>query len=63
MTPVDKLSLGSTPDTVASWDSFAHVRLITQIEHDFGVSLTPRDVMAIHSLRDAVQILERRPAS
>ena len=58
MVPVDALSPASTPQTVKNWDSVAHVRFILEIEQQLSTTLSPKDVMGIHCLRDAVQVVE-----
>ena len=39
----------ASPETVDSWDSFGHLRLITTLEERFGVVLSMDDVLEIDS--------------
>jgi acyl carrier protein len=40
-----ELSDDSSPDTIASWDSLNHLNVVLAIESEFGIELTPDDVM------------------
>jgi acyl-CoA synthetase (AMP-forming)/AMP-acid ligase II/acyl carrier protein len=46
------LSLSSTPDTVAGWDSFKHVNLVLQAEDQFSVRIPGNMLPTIKSLAD-----------
>lgn len=40
-----------------SWDSFAHMQLISEVESQFNVSLTVDEVTQIQSPRDILDII------
>jgi acyl carrier protein len=40
-----ELSDDSSPDTIASWDSLNHLNVVLAIESEFGIELTPDDMM------------------
>lgn len=41
------------------WDSVAHLQLVVAIEDEFGVRLTPADVVELKSYPAAIDILRR----
>jgi len=49
------VSMGS----LASWDSVAGITLLTVIEEEFGVSVSPDDVMGLVSFELVLDYLER----
>jgi hypothetical protein len=51
---LSQLSFGS-----AAWDSVAHIALVTEIETQFGVELTPEDITDLTSYPAAENILTR----
>jgi acyl carrier protein len=53
------LGPGSDPETVKGWDSFAHIDFLVALEKAFAVRLSPKDVMTVRTLGDAVAILKR----
>lgn len=59
-TPIEMLSLDSTPDSVIGWDSLALLTLVTQLESRFGLSLTPSEIMRIDSLASVKDIIENK---
>jgi acyl carrier protein len=40
----------SSPDTLPRWDSLNHLNLAVAIETEFGVSLSPQDVLDMRSV-------------
>ena len=47
---------------IAGWDSVTHLRLITEIEEVFHISLSDEEVTRIASLRDVEVLLAERGA-
>ena len=45
------------PNQISSWDSFAHVVLISAIEENFGVALTSDEASNMRSIAECRQIL------
>jgi len=35
----------TSPDSLEKWDSLGHLRLVTAIEEDFGVTFTPDEIL------------------
>ena len=58
--PADELQADSSPDTTSNWSSLAHVEFLMTIETEFNVTFSPRDIMSIVSLGDAVEVLGRK---
>lgn len=46
-------------DTLDTWDSLNHLRLLTAIEEHLGQELPPEAVVEIASYADVVAVLER----
>lgn len=45
-------------EDVDSWDSLSHLRLITAVENEFGISLTMDQIAAISRLSDIQRIVQ-----
>ena len=58
--PRAELSLDSTPETVAMWDSFAHIALMHNVEARLGIQLPTAEVVTIDSLRKLVDAVRRQ---
>ena len=39
----DDVNLETSPDTIESWDSIGHIRLIASIEEKYGLSIPPEE--------------------
>jgi acyl carrier protein len=48
--PVDQLSLVTTRDDVAQWDSLHHINLVIALEQTFGIQFSPEHVEQMLSL-------------
>lgn len=51
------ISLSSSPADLLGWDSMAHMEFVISLEDEFGVKLSPRDVMAIDRLDKALALV------
>ena len=58
-TPAAQLSLDSSPETVARWDSFAHINLVLNVERQLNARIATADAIKIDSLRKLVDIVRR----
>ena len=56
---VDDLGLDTSPETLDSWDSLNHLRLITAIETSFGVHLSMQAVMGIDTIKALIETVEK----
>lgn len=59
---VEAIAPDSSPDTVPGWDSLAHLALVTELEREFNVQLTPDEVMSMVNVRIIAEILESHGA-
>lgn len=44
---------------VPTWDSFAHVMLVTNLESAFDLRISPADAVSLRSVRDIREFLRR----
>lgn len=58
--PVTAVNDESSPDTIESWDSLAHINLILALEAEFGISLSDEDAVDMLSVRLIKMILAER---
>lgn len=58
--PADGLSEEASPETIATWNSLAHVEFLMALEVEFGQKFSPRDIMSISNLGQAVRVLQRK---
>lgn len=56
-TPVTELSLDSEPETTAGWNSLAHIEFILSLETEFGIKISPAEMLSIVTLGDAVEFI------
>ncbi len=61
--PMDSLAPESTQETVKGWDSLSYLEMVMALERQFNFNLSPRDVMNIHRLGDAIRVVEARLAA
>jgi long-chain acyl-CoA synthetase len=52
--PLESLSTSSGPDSVLSWDSFAHLSFILALEQRFKVRFPAQRIVTIRSIADAI---------
>ena len=58
-----EISYTSSPDSLASWDSFNGLMLVSELEKNFDVKFTIDEVMAIHNVEDIKKALEKHGVS
>ncbi len=58
--PSEQLGFDASPETVASWNSLAHVEFLMALEVEFGERFTPREIMSISNLGQAITVLETK---
>lgn len=46
-------------DSVETWDSLTHLRLVTAIESEYDIELTMDEVVSIESVKDIHNLIER----
>lgn len=59
----EELSAASGDEEVAGWDSLNYLEFVLALERHFAFKMTPREVMGIRRLGDAIAVVERHAAS
>ena len=57
--PVDEITDALAYESVAEWDSFAHMALIAVLDETFAITIALDDVAEIRSVGKAMEILAR----
>jgi len=61
--PIGEINVESSPDTIAAWESLSHINLVLALEVEFGVSLSPEDVLEMLSVGLIRTILSEKVAA
>ena len=48
------------PDEIDSWDSLGHVNIITAVEDEFDVEITPEEIGEIKTVGDIKEMLTQK---
>jgi long-chain acyl-CoA synthetase len=59
-TAPDNLSMRSDAENTRGWSSLAHVEFLLGLEQEFGLRMSPQDIMNIRSLGDALSVVAQR---
>jgi len=52
---------GSTStDNTESWDSLAHINIVSALEQEYGITLDIDEIESMQSLYDIMEILDRK---
>lgn len=54
------ISVESSQEKVAEWDSMHQLSIAFEIESEFGVSLEPEEIALMKSVKDIVALLEKK---
>ena len=57
--PADSVTAESSPESVDSWDSLNHLKLITAIETRFDLRLPMAVVMELGTVKDLIDAVEK----
>ncbi len=57
--PVSDIDMKLSPETVDTWDSLNHLRLIAEFEAEYSVRLSMADIRGIESLGDLRRAFEK----
>jgi long-chain acyl-CoA synthetase len=60
--PVSRLSFKDTSQTVAGWDSLAHLSFITSLEDHFNIRFNTAEVITMNSIRKAAELIKEKNA-
>lgn len=58
--PPEQLTDALTPQDVAGWDSLGHVRLVAQLQEQFGVEFEVGEIMRMETVGEIKKILAAR---
>lgn len=58
-----QLSMDTTSDHIATWDSVAHVSVIVGVEKQFGIMFEPDEMMEMESVGALVQAIQTKTAN
>jgi len=56
--PVIEINRESSPDTIESWDSLKHMKLILALEEEFEVEFTENEVVEMLSFQLIIMVLK-----
>jgi acyl carrier protein len=54
------LDLDDSPETVATWDSMAHVQVVLALEEAIGTDLTAAEILRLRSVRGIIEVAGAR---
>jgi acyl carrier protein len=60
--PPGSLTAESSMETVEQWDSLQHINVIVDIEQHFNITMSPEEVMQLHSVQAIVDLVELKLA-
>jgi acyl carrier protein len=58
--PLEELTPNSSPDTIESWDSLAHLNLVLALEQEFGIQFTPEEIEELLSVELICALVEEK---
>jgi len=54
------ISINTTPDEVAAWDSMGHVTLASSLEKEFGLTFDVDDLMEMENVKEICRIVQSK---
>lgn len=54
------ISINTSPDEVAAWDSMGHVTLASSLEKEFGLTFDVDDLMEMENVKEICRIVESK---
>jgi acyl carrier protein len=54
------ISINTTPDDVAAWDSMGHVTLASSLEQEFGLTFDVDDLMEMENVKEICRIVQSK---
>ena len=61
--PLDSIHPDSTRDTIATWDSMAHVNLVLALEQQFDIQLLPEEILEMLSIELVTLLVDEKIAT
>jgi len=54
------VTVSTTPDEIAAWDSMGHVTLASSLEKEFGLTFDVDDLMEMENVKEICRIVESK---
>jgi len=54
------VSMNTSPDEIAAWDSMGHVTLASSLEKEFGLTFDVDDLMEMENVKEICRIVESK---
>jgi acyl carrier protein len=61
--PIQQITAAGAPDTIAGWDSLAHVNLVLALEQHFDVQFLPEEMMEMLTIELVTLLVEEKLAA
>ena len=58
--PIEKITAGSSPETLENWDSIQHLNLVLALEERFGLQLSPEEIEQLKTVGDTARLVESK---
>ena len=58
--PAEEITSAATRDTVAGWDSLAHVNLVLALEQEFDLQFRPEEMMEMLSIELVAMLVDEK---
>ena len=58
--PEEKIKDDSSTDTIESWDSLKHLKLIVALEEEFNVLFTDDDIIELTNMKHIFRVLSEK---
>lgn len=60
--PVVRISAGSSPETIDTWDSIHHLNLVLALEQEFNLQFEPEEIDQMKDIQHILEILGSKGA-
>ena len=57
--PLSKINEDSSPDTISTWESLNHMKLVLALEEEFGIQFTDKQIVEMVDMRTIFRVLEQ----
>jgi acyl carrier protein len=54
----NKIDLSASRDSLREWDSLTHIKLLCEVEEEFGIDIPIEEIPSIRKLEDFLKYLE-----